>query len=723
MTRSRTERFFVAIDSEGMDYGEPYHPPEYCPLVDEVLAAADSQAAAMKRLSDTCFGAPRPDSTVRYHRTFLWGALKANGSSPTWLYKSIEKEELRGEEIVEWLLSVRKGYGPRAIFVSFAFGYDAAQVLTSLTIEKLKEVQDSDNYCIYNHVAYRYRKGKFLMLRRMRRGPVYRYSQSGHRTLNADPPLVIYDVFGFFQSSFLQVLEGMPGCVSPLDYEIIKEGKQLRLDFRAVPLAEVMRYTHAELRALNAIMARLREAILALGLRLTRWNGAGAVASAAFSKHGSCRCYPPKPLITARLEDFSPSQLGAAHAFFGGRIEMMRYGVHTGRIYSYDIVSAYPSVQASLPAMNDCRYEEIEIAIDDDPLRALDLLADWSILSFVEVRWAGGPYAFGPFPYRECDGSIVFPLSGRGTYCVEEVRAALRACIAGMPVGIYCVRGMRCILPPFGQSRPFSWIYDYYAARAEIKACPLMPVEGTSALAYDAREKIYKLALNAAYGKTAQRVGGHGSVPVTANPYYAAAITAATRARLLDAAMTDPYAIIMFATDGIYSTRPLPIPLDPRLGGWQETVHEKGTFVQPGVYATEQVVKNRGTRQSLDIQLVALARQGWETGEERIQYPYTQYITVGAASRTDRWGELLGCWIDYPRHLVLSPIGTKRVAKRSKRMYNPATRLVATSPAGVEDPAMPSAMYMPDWVDTELGALSSAIMENDEVMVNKIENV
>src|SRR5208283_5224680 len=61
---------------------------------------------------------------------------------------------------------------------------------------------------------------------------------------------------------------------------------------------------------------------------------------------------------------------------------------------------------------------------------------------------------------------------------------------------------------------------------------------------YDVREKILKLGLNSIYGKTAQSKGGsikrtaEGEMrafpPKEANPFFAAAVTAGTRAMLLD---------------------------------------------------------------------------------------------------------------------------------------------------------------------------------------------
>jgi hypothetical protein len=125
---------------------------------------------------------------------------------------------------------------------------------------------------------------------------------------------------------------------------------------------------------------------------------------------------------------------------------------------------------------------------------------------------------------------------------------------------------------------------------------------------YDITEKVLKLILNSVYGKLAQFVGSSNRVPNCANPYYAAAITAYCRRRLIELAMVDPSAIVFFATDGIMSIRPLhhlPIPIkgvkncpkkyagkrvkdegadDISLGDWEYKQRDGGIFVMAGVY-------------------------------------------------------------------------------------------------------------------------------------------
>ena len=98
---------------------------------------------------------------------------------------------------------------------------------------------------------------------------------------------------------------------------------------------------------------------------------------------------------------------------------------------------------------------------------------------------------------------------------------------------------------PANDEKPFAFARDYYTLRKK---------PGTSF----ALGKAIKLTLNSLYGKTAQSVGGsNGKAPVTANPYYAAAITANCRMRLLVAALHSPHDMVMFSTDGIISRKKL----------------------------------------------------------------------------------------------------------------------------------------------------------------------
>ncbi|MGB6709574.1 MAG: hypothetical protein WBE85_05305, partial [Methylocella sp.] len=105
---------------------------------------------------------------------------------------------------------------------------------------------------------------------------------------------------------------------------------------------------------------------------------------------------------------------------------------------------------------------------------------------------------------------------------------------------------------------------------------------------YNIVEQAIKLALNSLYGKTVQSVGGDEETPPScACPYYGAAITANCRARLMEAAIIDPYSIVAFMTDGIVATRELTGLL--RAKEVFESVPPEGTIMNLGDWEFERM--------------------------------------------------------------------------------------------------------------------------------------
>ena len=129
------------------------------------------------------------------------------------------------------------------------------------------------------------------------------------------------------------------------------------------------------------------------------------------------------------------------------------------------------------------------------------------------------------------------------------------------------------IFHPATDVKPLKWVGDLFDYRVLIK--------DTNKAGY----QVIKLGINSIYGKTAESVGDRP--PLYVSPFYAAAITAGTQRAALEAALTAPDDIIMFATDGVYSTKKLDvfIPEKKTLGTWEyKLVEAGGVFVQAGIY-------------------------------------------------------------------------------------------------------------------------------------------
>jgi hypothetical protein len=328
---------------------------------------------------------------LREHKTFLWGA--GNDEKREWLCRSVDgapKVALQTEEVLDWIVGLKKKF-LHSIFVSFAFSYDATQILSGLDYKTAMELQSGERRLCSDeeweayspeerkrHVeevktvfwrgfAIAHRKGKMFKVGKLR-NPDRPYKEIPCRSeeraaylrergmpevdyadIDYAPggePVTIHDAFGFFQSSFLNALKGMNLDVTDEEWALLRDGKRNRGQMASLSLTEVQCYTGIELVMLARMMEKLRRGLVSQRLSLQRWQGAGAIAEAMFKLHRATHYSP-----YVATHDISEPQEFAHHAFFGGRIELAQQGKYVGDIHAYDVTSAYPSEMASLPAM------------------------------------------------------------------------------------------------------------------------------------------------------------------------------------------------------------------------------------------------------------------------------------------------------------------------------------------------------------------------------------
>jgi hypothetical protein len=255
-------RPFVAIDSEGQDY----------------------------RGADIVYDGVRyPD-----HATYLWGAAADDGRPPVWLSDpetaGLDHRPLDAVRILDWLLDLRRQFGP-AVFVAFSFGYDVTQLLRHLPYKTVWEIIKRETYpdaqgrkrpignspVLWKGYAIKYTKGKSLELWRLA-DPNRPYK--GKR-LSTSAHIRVYDVFGFFQSSFSLVTKSMvdSGRAAPEEAGFIVAMKDRREQFANENIDQIRAYTTLELQLLARMMGDLRKGFSETGLRLRHWHGAGAAAS------------------------------------------------------------------------------------------------------------------------------------------------------------------------------------------------------------------------------------------------------------------------------------------------------------------------------------------------------------------------------------------------------------------------------------------------------------
>ena len=676
---------------------------------------------------------------VRYprHDTYLWGAAADDGKPPAWLSaaetRGLDKRPLDATKILDWLLSLKEQCG-RAVFVMFSFGYDITQILKHLPYEKAWEIEKRETYSdqkdqrrriahspvLWKGYAISFVKGKSL--------DVWRLAdpEQPHRgnKLHTSAHIRIYDVFGFFQSSFSAVVKSMvdSGRATRAEADFIARMKDRRDQFAEEDIDRIKAYTTLELRLLTRMMGDLRAGFEQTRLHLRHWHGTGAAASALIENqklkmHFGC---------DIAASNISSQQTAAHHAYYGGRIELLKQGfLENCSLHVYDIASAYPAAMIEFPSLAGGGWvkspatEFAEGSLGD--LRAA--VEATSCLSMFKIRFQFPTYErydpdarkavfipFYPLPYREKRGGILFPASGYGWYMRDDVLAAI-AWLERFVPDYPRPRGEHRRMTAFeveeawifeqghegrANQAPFEFVRDLFIERRQIKNA------AERSGSYDIREKTIKLSLNSIYGKLAQSVGGEGKAPSVANPYYAAATTAYCRRRLIEAALIDPHAIVFFATDGIASTRPLDglarVPNQGDvvdLGDWEYCEADSGLFVMPGVYTYGKVVydqtgartikpvtkirggdaKKYAAKVKANEWLIENVLAAWRAPFDphkpeqfpRIVAPYQKYITAGnALASRHRW-KLAGRWTARPgeegagtREINVHSVGNKR---------------------------------------------------------------
>ncbi|MGH7978406.1 MAG: hypothetical protein ACREE6_03465 [Limisphaerales bacterium] len=760
---AREQAPFIAIDAEGCDIGEP-----------QLIAPSDTEQFLDLGLPER--SADERALKIQNHRTFLWGASGEDGLVD-WL--GVGKAALSGRQICAWLVSLRKKF-PGAIFVMFAAGYDWTQIFRDLDYEKAWElwnalpwsehdqptgqIPNRQRFVLWHEFALRLYPGKYVEIAQLRDRNTIRDKKG---KLDFVSRIKLFDTFGFFQSSFLKAAKGFGGDLLTADeLNILEDGKSRRREFNERPLAEIINYTSVELRVLGRMMTSLRNGLKASDLKLRDWHGAGCIAQAMMNKDRVHEFYP-EPGGVFDLEDLDDPRAWGFRAYFGGRVEMMKQGVHEQKFFNYDISSSYPHILRQLPNMRrgNWRFHDAtelmssqnsiyradnsspqimgerssplnmkQFARNNQQLSVLlKLLNGFSFVSMVRVQFlfplcrrkiisAGQEISeekelpWFPLPVRADNGTIYFPDRGQGIYFVAEARAMLRWAIstyagaASNELPMVAFLGAMEFIP-MNDALPFkNRIEKDFAERAKIieettNGKKRWEAEGKiGPEPYDVREKIIKLGMNSIYGKTAQSTGvrvvraDDGSFkaepPRLSNIFYAAATTAGARAMLLDAATSDPDAIILFATDGICATRQLfglEIPGTKQLGTWEVSERKNGVFVKAGIYSHEPLIadekkqnskksakrttKMRGIRPSslpdgmtAEQWLIERVPEAWQRDEPTLTFPYQSYKTIGAAIASREAWTLAGHWISGKREADIQHISIKRDNRSIARM-------------------------------------------------------
>ncbi len=716
--RPRVGGQFVAVDSEGLNIGEPF---------------------------------VHGEAKYQRQRTCLWMAGGAEGFAN----QSItDVNGLSSAAIFEFLLSLPRRFAapdsdaPAPIFVSFGFTYDVAQLIADFPFEKGWELHNGKPWSKRNDkdVEENYRRwvlwkgygisniaGKSVTLCKLRnRDQPFR---DGTHDVDWIERIEIYDTFGFFGKSFLGAIAEMPGVVTADELAIIKAGKGERGSFKAENIETIEEYTSLELKALVCMMTKLRTslkvAIPGRPIELTNWWGAGAIAKALLKSYLGDR---PRAIL-GDVEQDTEWRRWAFHAYFGGRIELMQQGKHTGWVFENDVSSAYPANAAQLPTMKGGEWV-FKVSPTREDLEHADMLSMFHVRTYAVER----DLPFYPLPFRTEHGSIMFPASVDGYYMRDDVLAALKwfeeferqkrlSHYGRNPKGAVLEISEGWLFMPASDEKPLAWIKDLFDYRASLP-------KG------DIRGDVIKLGINSIYGKFAQRVGRRGQPPKFASPWYAAAITAGTRRKLIEAALCDPDYIIGFATDGIFSTKRLDVYVPPtkQLGEWELKVAKEGaSFVQAGIrsvheddelgekgvkiasrgFSPQNTARDAGlsAKKALDIELYENIPQFWRDGKPSYPFRNQQYMTLGACVVSRHLWPLIGCWKIGPRELQLDKMSQKRIVPKSERLRKMrASKLVPLEVNHLRDMTTMSAPSFPKWLSPKT-KVARALDEDAENVV------
>lgn len=497
---------------------------------------------------------------------------------------------LRTEEILAFLCDL----GEARVF-GYSLGYDVTMWVADLPEKLIYELMrpETRNRSLPGGKTYRRRVRwhGFEIDYVRRRIEVCRYAfDEETKKIRRWGKVVIWDVFGFYQSPFVKSLADWKVCRQE-EIDAIEEMKAERSRFSRMSRREIESYCDDECAKLGRLVRRLVEAHETARLPLKSFYGAGSTASALLDRMGT-KAY--------KGSELDPDLADAVQrAFFGGRFEASVIGPITNPCYNYDISSAYPYAATRMPCLACGAWRRYTGKDCDRAIRA-------GRLAVVRCRVRkSGPSSWGPLPWRfpsvgtelrrlgMSGGAIVWPLSLDATWTWREEYLAARD--TAWP----------------GVEAEEAWVYDVSCAHVPFAELPEVYRERCR-IGKEGAGIVMKLGPNSVYGKCVQSIG---KAPYR-SMVWGGCITSSTRAQILRAiaAAGDPRSILMIATDGVLSEERLELPspedtgtwdcmsdgVAKPLGGWEEKVLEKGVFIaKSGIYwplggGSEKTSKARG---------------------------------------------------------------------------------------------------------------------------------
>lgn len=483
----------------------------------------------------------------------------------------VDLNGLSTKDCLGFILSIPEA----AKIASYGFGYDLSKILEDLPPELLFLLTHPDKRAYkcaggkrkgYRPVIWegfaldlfntKFRVGRAELIELPGQNPRYKMTN----------PRIIHDLSKFYQAKFVTACKNWD-VGTPKERDTMRAMKADRRNLIRYSQQEILDYSNKECVWGAELAQKLDDACEEIGVELRgQYFGAGSIAKALMREWGIKQYMGVLPAEVACV---------ARIAFFGGRFEISRRGKVEQPVHDWDISSAYPYQIFKLPCMACGTWTKTT-----DLERVKNAQA--ALVNYKMNPWKGKLPPWGPFPFRDADGTIPFPIeSGGGWVHKDEF-------LVGMKLWPNVrFRGAWVYETSCGH-HPFAKVRDVYLERLRIGK------EGPGI--------VLKLGTNAIAGSIMQVIGTR---PYHC-PVWSGMITSGTRAQLLEMlGQHEKWSdVIMMATDGLWGLAEVTAPKPDEtgtdievtetktgkktrkpLGGWEHDVFESGVFMaRPGIY-------------------------------------------------------------------------------------------------------------------------------------------
>jgi len=291
----------------------------------------------------------------------------------------------------------------------------------------------------------------------------------------------------------------------------------------------------------------------------------------------------------------------AYNHYRGGRFELLQKGLFD-KVYEYDIKSAYPFEIAQLIDFSKGKWEKIKGFND-------------AYLGFYNCKIESMEPIISPFIMKI--GSLsIYPNGKFKTILTNYEINTIHKLFPDIEIKV--LNGY--IFNPIQKEYPFiEEVNNLYYLKEK---------ETDEDIKY-----IYKIILNALYGKTIQCIDKKAGKLF--NPIYATLITSNTRLKLLKFLKSFDFAIAL-STDSIHSIKPLKINKFPKLGDFDINFEGKGIYIMSDVYYLWNPKKSKSRFRGFMIKeddtstnLLSILQSMIHTNELKYSYKVTRPYHLG----------------------------------------------------------------------------------------------